>query len=300
MIRRFYQIHSFLEELGISKKDCFVFGGTIRDRLLNRNVVDIDIVVAGSHSFEGLLERASRRARIVLVKEEFSFVKLIIQKENATVIDLQIAEDIHGFLASRDFTINSLAVRADSILRFMSVPEKGYLIDLNGGLSDLSKGVLRTCSERSFVEDPIRIFRAAYYASKMKLYFHESLVEQAGKCLNLLKTVKKEKLRENFLSLAFEEPFKFFCNLNTLGVSKALFGCSISPERLKKIKEISEKLAENNASRSEKSALRVAILAEAGILDAPLFAGTFSKKTVKKALAKYGIKDSCREKKESG
>lgn len=288
MLKHFYHIHSFIEHLGLSKKDCYVFGGTVRDRLLGRNLADIDLAVAGKHSFECLLDKVSRSAKVVLIKREFSFVKLVLNNKNSTVVDLQLADEIKDFLYSRDFTINSLAVRLDHILRFMSVPEKGFLIDLNGGFSDLNRGILRTCSDTSFEEDPIRILRAAYYASKINLQFHKSLVEQARKSLDYLKTLKKEKLRENFLNLAFDRPFKFFHLLNLLGASEALFGRDVSPEKLKRIKHLSERLCSRNLSRAERSLLKAAILAEAGAAGTPLFAGAFSRKTLRKAMGISG------------
>jgi tRNA nucleotidyltransferase (CCA-adding enzyme) len=52
-------------------------------------------------------------------------------------------------LRRRDFTVNA-----------MSMDLSGVLIDPLGGEDDLKSGILKVCSENSFTDDPLRIFRA--------------------------------------------------------------------------------------------------------------------------------------------
>ena len=59
--------------------------------------------------------------------------------------DVTIEQD----LARRDFTVNAMARDIDT----------GALIDPFGGAEDLRNGILRTVSERSFPEDPLRVLR---------------------------------------------------------------------------------------------------------------------------------------------
>jgi tRNA nucleotidyltransferase (CCA-adding enzyme) len=65
-----------------------------------------------------------------------------------------LAED----LARRDFTINALALPLD--------PPGGPLLDPHDGQADLQAGRIRVLHDRSFTDDPTRIFRAARYAAR--------------------------------------------------------------------------------------------------------------------------------------
>ena len=63
-------------------------------------------------------------------------------------------------LVRRDFTVNAMAVRFPSL----------EFVDEHGGLADLAARVLRTPSlpEESFADDPLRMLRAARFASQLR------------------------------------------------------------------------------------------------------------------------------------
>jgi tRNA nucleotidyltransferase (CCA-adding enzyme) len=61
-------------------------------------------------------------------------------------------------LARRDFTINTLALPLD--------PPGGPLLDPHGGQADLAAGIIRVLHDRSFTDDPTRIFRAVRYEQR--------------------------------------------------------------------------------------------------------------------------------------
>ena len=62
-------------------------------------------------------------------------------------------------LARRDFSINTLALPM-----FQAQPE---VIDEQGGIADLEKGLIRTLHPRSFIDDPTRILRAVRYEQSL-------------------------------------------------------------------------------------------------------------------------------------
>jgi len=70
-------------------------------------------------------------------------------------------ESIVGDLSRRDFTVNAMALELTT-----SVPE---FIDPYNGLEDLAKQILRTptTAENSFSDDPLRMMRAARFASQL-------------------------------------------------------------------------------------------------------------------------------------
>jgi poly(A) polymerase len=138
----------------------WIAGGAVRDAALGRDVVDLDLAVAGDpapvakaiaragegHSFELSAEFATWRA----VAADHSWQIDVTALRGAT-----IEED----LGERDFTIGAVAVPLAG----------GEPLDPFGGLGDLERGLLRTVSERSFAADPLRLLRAARFAAGLGL-----------------------------------------------------------------------------------------------------------------------------------
>jgi putative nucleotidyltransferase with HDIG domain len=138
----------------------WIAGGAVRDAALGREVVDLDLAVAGdpapvakaiareggAHSFELSAEFATWRA---------------VAADHSWQIDVTAlrGETIEADLAERDFTIGAVAVPLGG-----GAPRDPY-----GGLADLDRGLLRTVSARSFAADPLRLLRAARFAAGLGL-----------------------------------------------------------------------------------------------------------------------------------
>ena len=138
----------------------WIVGGAVRDAALGRDVVDLDLAVAGDpavaakaiaregggHSFELSAEFAAWRA---------------VAADSSWQIDLTAlrGETIEADLAERDFTIGAVAVPLDG----------DEPIDPHGGLADLDRRLLRVVGERSFAADPLRLLRAARLAAGLEL-----------------------------------------------------------------------------------------------------------------------------------
>jgi putative nucleotidyltransferase with HDIG domain len=143
-----------------SGEGAWIVGGAVRDAALGRDVVDLDLAVAGDpaaaakaiaregkgHSFELSAEFASWRA---------------VAPDGSWQIDLTAlrGEAIEVDLAERDFTIGAIAVPLVG----------GEPIDPHGGLADLDNRVLRVVGELSFAADPLRLLRAARLAASLGL-----------------------------------------------------------------------------------------------------------------------------------
>lgn len=148
----------------------WIAGGAVRDAALGRDVVDLDLAVAGDpapvakaiaragagHSFELSAEFATWRA----VAADQSWQIDVTALRGAT-----IEED----LAERDFTIGAVAVPLAG----------GEPLDPFEGLADLERGLLRTVSERSFAVDPLRLLRAARLAADLRLEIDPATVALA-------------------------------------------------------------------------------------------------------------------------
>ena len=96
-------------------------------------------------------------------------------------------------LQRRDFTINAMAV---------SVPGHQFT-DPYGGLQDLAAGLIRTpaAPSLSFGDDPLRMLRAARFASKLRFKVDESVVSVMRDMAADLDRITAERIRDEFTKL---------------------------------------------------------------------------------------------------
>lgn len=120
-------------------------GGSIRDHLLGRESDDLDLVAAISPEelialgFR-LVEATSGALIYFKHHPEFGKIELTL---------IASMDDLQADLLRRDFTVNAMAMDLS-----------GIYIDPFNGKEDLKEGILKACSDRTFTDDPLRIFRA--------------------------------------------------------------------------------------------------------------------------------------------
>ena len=165
-----------LKEIGIAADErgisAWLVGGMVRDLLLGRPSVDIDVVVEGHGiAFAGILAQrlggkflAHKRfgTAVIDLKENFKIDVVTARRETYVrpgvlpdVFPGQISDD----LFRRDFTINAVAAS-------LSATSLGEIRDDFDGIDDLEAGLIRIMHYRSFVDDPTRILRAIRYEKR--------------------------------------------------------------------------------------------------------------------------------------
>jgi putative nucleotidyltransferase with HDIG domain len=148
----------------------WLVGGAVRDAVLGGDVVDVDI------AFDGDVEQAARQIAADAGGHPFELSDdfrtwRVVAHDGDWKIDLAAlrAGSIELDLRLRDFTVNAIAVPLAG----------GTPIDPTGGLHDLEAGTLRACSDRSFADDPLRVLRAARFASSVGFEPEAETVELA-------------------------------------------------------------------------------------------------------------------------
>jgi tRNA nucleotidyltransferase/poly(A) polymerase len=138
----------------------WVVGGVVRDELLGRPSVDVDLAVAGDvRAAARALARDAGGAAFEL-SGEFGAWR-VVSPERDWHVDLAQLQGatIEDDLAQRDFTVNAMARPLDG----------GALVDPHGGADDLAARQLRMVSERAFDQDPLRVLRLARFACELEL-----------------------------------------------------------------------------------------------------------------------------------
>ncbi|TKB23792.1 CBS domain-containing protein [Desulfopila sp. IMCC35006] len=153
--------------------NAFAVGGFVRDLLLKKPNLDLDIVIEGDGiSFaKELAARLGGRYRtherfktaVVLLPNDFKIdiatARLEYYEYPAAMPTVELSS-IKLDLYRRDFTINAMAIQLN--------PEHfGTLIDFFNSQNDLKQKSIKVLHNLSFVEDPSRIFRALRFEKRM-------------------------------------------------------------------------------------------------------------------------------------
>ncbi len=142
---------------------CYLVGGAVRDRLLERSGGDRDYVVVGA------TPEAMLAAGFKSVGKDFPvFLHPQSGEEYALArTERKTGHGYHGFSfqATSSISLEEDLLRRDLTINAMAEDDTGKLIDPHGGLRDLQNRVLRHVSP-AFVEDPVRLLRLARFAAR--------------------------------------------------------------------------------------------------------------------------------------
>jgi putative nucleotidyltransferase with HDIG domain len=138
----------------------WIVGGAVRDAVLGREVTDLDLAVAGDPGAAARTIAGEIGEHAFELSAEFRTWR-VVAKERGWQIDVTAlrGESIESDLAERDFTIGAIAAPLAG----------GEPIDPYAGLVDLADKRLRAVGERSFIDDPLRLLRAARLTAEMDL-----------------------------------------------------------------------------------------------------------------------------------
>jgi tRNA nucleotidyltransferase (CCA-adding enzyme) len=194
----------------------YVVGGTVRDFVLYGqagNVQDIDLLVCGS-GYDELAARLKRHGKTDTVGKSFAVLKFTRKGETFDIAiprrDRKKDGLAHGHknfrvesgpqvtleedLGRRDFTCNSIAVRL----------KDGAVVDPHQGLKAIAEKRVVMTSPASFSDDPLRILRAARFASVHNFVVDKAIYLKAKKVP--LAELSAERIADELFRLLLESP----------------------------------------------------------------------------------------------
>lgn len=203
----------------------YLVGGAVRDGLLGLPVAERDWVVVGADAAamraRGLVP-ADREFPVYLdprTGEEYALARREVKRgEGYRGFEIDAGPDVtlEEDLRRRDLTVNAMARDAD-----------GTLIDPYGGRDDLNAGLLRHVSP-AFVEDPLRVLRAARFAAKLGRYgfrvahpTHRLMCDMVARG-DMAHLTAERLWREMAKALQTDQPWRFFEVLQRCGALAAL------------------------------------------------------------------------------
>ena len=195
-----------------TKLRAYVVGGYVRDMILDKPTVDIDVMVIGdgvefagkvaSELNDELSAVYKKFGTALLEHNEYKIEFASARKESYNRDSRKPNVEFSGLeddLARRDFTINALAVSLNS-------DTLGQLIDIFNGQDDIENKIIRTplAPEKTFDDDPLRIMRAIRFASVLDFSIETGTYDAIVKMKDRLKedsVVSQERITDEFLKI---------------------------------------------------------------------------------------------------
>jgi tRNA nucleotidyltransferase (CCA-adding enzyme) len=195
----------------------YLVGGIVRDFILDRDNFDLDIVVEGdgltfAHALADHYKADFRKhhsfGTATVYFKGFKIDVATARREiysHPGALPVITTSTLKEDLIRRDFSINAMALS-------LNRDDYGGLIDYYKGYADLKDGIIRILHDRSFNDDPTRIFRAIRFEQRFGFRMDRNTFKLLKKALHegALKTVNEQRLREE-LALMFEEEHPSRC-----------------------------------------------------------------------------------------
>lgn len=208
------RIAPVVDDLGRLFRDAghqlYLVGGSVRDALMGSLGHDLDFTTSATpEQTHQLLSRftpstwdigkefgtigAFKRTDDDEWQIEVTTFRADIYRSESRKPEVAFGDSIDGDLIRRDFTVNAMAV---------DVATRAF-VDPYGGLGDLADGVLRTPStpELSFSDDPLRMMRAARFASRLGFRVAPEVVRAMTEMAERIQIVSAERVQAELTGL---------------------------------------------------------------------------------------------------
>lgn len=216
----------------------YLAGGVVRDLLLSRATLDLDLVVEGdairfakslAKGFGGKVVRhkpfgtakwildasaAYSLSRMLdALPDSVDFVTARSETySHPTALPTVSPSDIRRDMLRRDFSVNALAIQISPSEQF------GMILDFCQGREDLQRCLIRALHDQSFIDDPTRILRALRYALRLGFKLETETAVWMDAALPYLGRTTGSRLRNEIdLSLREERASEIMLRLQAMG-----------------------------------------------------------------------------------
>lgn len=202
----FKKIAAAAEKTGM---ECYAIGGFVRDKIIGRDIKDIDLVCTGDG-----IKLAEEAAKSFSPEPQVSVFKTFGTAQfrvniNNSIIGLEFVGarkesystetrnpavtqgSLEDDRLRRDFTINAMSIRVDE-------NNFGALIDPFNGYNDLQEKVIRTPlpPAQTFIDDPLRMMRAIRFASQLQFHIEPGTLQAITDNASRISIITKERISE--------------------------------------------------------------------------------------------------------
>lgn len=198
---------------GLFGGDVYAVGGFVRDLLRGVPSSEVDILIT-NHTVEKIIEMLEPQGKVDVVGKSFGVIKFTsggktydialprkdspkkaeVRKHKDFIITADPGLPLEMDLSRRDFRCNSIAVRISD----------GQIFDPYEGRKDIAEKVIGLTNPRAFPDDPLRVLRAARFASVLgfsvdpKIYTIAKDIDLSG--------ISIERIKEELVKILLLSP----------------------------------------------------------------------------------------------
>ena len=207
----------------------YAVGGSVRDLLLERPTLDLDLTLVGDAPAlardvaAGLVDvRCTVHPAFRTATLKGAGFRIDVASARAETYERPGAlptvrpGSLRDDLRRRDFTANAIALALSGDLT-------GGLIDPFNGKADLEAGLLRVLHEASFRDDATRILRGVRYEARLGFRFEPQTLRWLRRDVRYLETISGARIREELVRIHNEpDPWRVLQRLDRLGALSAI------------------------------------------------------------------------------
>ncbi len=206
----------------------YLVGGVVRDLLLDKTNIDIDLAVEGD-AIAFARELIRDRDGKITIHRQFNTAKIVwhewsvdlatSRRESYSrpgVLPTVKPSSLDDDLFRRDFTINAMAID-------LNPHSYGRLIDPYSGQKDIKQGLLRVLHEKSFIDDSTRIWRGLRYEQRLDFRLEADTLILLQRDISMLDSISGDRIRYELECILDEElPEKVLQRAGKLGALERL------------------------------------------------------------------------------
>jgi tRNA nucleotidyltransferase (CCA-adding enzyme) len=222
-------LHTISKALKAKGAKAIVVGGSVRDYFLKLPIKDYDIEVYGLENLETLERILAAFGSVNLVGKSFGVLKFVHEKEEYDFsfprLESKVGKGHRGFHVSVDghMDFETAAKRRDFTVNAMGydIEAKAFL-DPFDAQRDIDNKVLRHIDDSSFVEDPLRVYRAVQFSARFEFDLAEetAILCKEMVAMGMLEELPKERVYGEWkkLLLKADKPSLGFVMMKNLAV----------------------------------------------------------------------------------
>ncbi|KKR15262.1 MAG: PolyA polymerase family protein [Parcubacteria group bacterium GW2011_GWC1_39_29] len=200
------EIATIIKSLNAKGFEAYAVGGCVRDLILSKKPKDWDITTSAKPEQiqeifpENFYENTFGTVTVKTGSEDETLKQIQITPyriegrytDKRHPGEIEFVTDLADDLSRRDFSINSLAIDKDGIIK-----------DLYNGQEDIKNKIVRTVGKPKdrFDEDALRILRAVRFATILGFQIDTETVEAIKENAGWLAAISKERVRDEFIKI---------------------------------------------------------------------------------------------------
>lgn len=199
-----------LEKIKEAGFEAYIVGGCVRDLILEREVKDWDLTTNAKpeeimsifpdsfyeNEFGTVGVKLENKERNVDVVEVTTYRIESKYSDKRHPDGVKFAKTLEEDLGRRDFTMNALALKVESVGEYK-------IIDLFGGQKDIKNKIIRAAGDPNerFSEDALRMMRAVRFYAQLGFTIEEKTFEAIKKNAKYLGHIAQERIKDELVKI---------------------------------------------------------------------------------------------------